>query len=72
VGVLVNVENHAIRLVMTFVLSLVGSVTYYFVVRFLLGMSIDTNWLAELYKAIGNSLIALVLFPILDRTKIRD
>jgi rod shape-determining protein MreD len=72
VGVLVNVENHAIRLVMTFVLSLVGSVTYYFVVRFLLGMGIDTNWLAELYKAIGNSLIALVLFPILDRTKIRD
>jgi hypothetical protein len=35
-------------------------------------MGIDTNWLAELYKAIGNSLIALVLFPILDRTKIRD
>ena len=53
VGVLVNVENHAIRLVLTFVLSLVGSATYFFVVRFLLGMSIDSNWLAELYKAIG-------------------
>ena len=39
VGVLVNVENHAIRLVMTFVLSLVGSATYFFVVRFLLGMT---------------------------------
>jgi hypothetical protein len=25
-----------------------------------------------LYKAIGNSLIALVLFPLLDRTKVRD
>jgi len=25
-----------------------------------------------LYKAIGNSVIALVLFPLLDRTKIRD
>jgi rod shape-determining protein MreD len=72
VGVLVNVENHAIRLVLTFVLSLVGSATYFFVVRFLLGMSIDTNWLTELYKAVGNSVIALVLFPILDRTKIRD
>jgi hypothetical protein len=35
-------------------------------------MSIDTNWLMELYKALGNSLIALVLFPMLDRTKVRD
>src|SRR5215469_4871851 len=72
VGILVNVENYAIRLIMTFVLSLVGSATYFFVVRFLLGLAIDTNWLAELYKAIGNSLIALVVFPLLDRTKIRD
>ena len=71
-GVLVNVESHAIRLVMTFLLSLVGSATYFFVVRFLLGLAIDTNWLMELYKALGNSLIALVLFPILDRLKIRD
>jgi rod shape-determining protein MreD len=72
IGILVNVENHAVRLFMTFVLSLVGSATYYFVVRFLLGMSMDTNWMAELYKAVGNSVIALVLFPVLDRTKIRD
>ena len=35
-------------------------------------MAIETNWLTELYKAFGNSLIALVLFPLLDRTKIRD
>jgi rod shape-determining protein MreD len=72
IGILVNVENHAVRLIMTFVLSLVGSATYLFVVRFLLGMSGGTNWMAELYKAIGNSVIALVLFPLLDRTKIRD
>jgi rod shape-determining protein MreD len=72
IGILVNVENHAIRLIMTFVLSLVGSATYFFVVRFLLGQAVDTNWPAELYKAIGNSVIALVLFPILDTMKIRD
>lgn len=72
VGILVNVENHAIRLIMTFVLSLVGSATYFFVVRFLLGQAIDTSWLTELYKAIGNSVIALVLFPVLDTMKIRD
>ena len=72
IGILVNVENHAVRLFLTFVLSLVGSATYFFVVRFLLGISVDTNWISELYKALGNSLIALVLFPVLDRTKIRD
>lgn len=72
VGILVNVENHAIRLLMTFILSLVGSATYAFVMRFLLGLTWDTNWLMELYKAVGNSLIALVLFPMLDRAKIID
>jgi rod shape-determining protein MreD len=72
IGILVNVENHAIRLILTFFLSLVGSAAYFFVVRFLLGLSIDTNWLTELYKALGNSLLALVLFPLLDRTKVRD
>ena len=72
VGILVNVENHAMRLFLTFALSLVGSATYFFVMRFLLGLSLDTNWPLELYKALGNSLIALVLFPLLDRMKIRD
>lgn len=72
IGILVNVENFLVRVIMTFLLSLVGSATYFFVVRFLLGLSIDTNWPTELYKAIGNSVIALVIFPILDRAKIRD
>lgn len=72
IGILVNVENFVVRLIMTFLLSLVGSATYFFVVRFLLGLSIDTNWPTELYKAIGNSVIAMVIFPILDRAKIRD
>jgi rod shape-determining protein MreD len=72
IGILVNVENFVVRVIMTFLLSLVGSVTYFFVLRFLLGLGTETNWLTELYKAIGNSLIALVVFPMLDRAKIRD
>jgi rod shape-determining protein MreD len=72
IGILVNVENFVVRVIMTFVLSLVGSATYFFVVRFLLGLNIETNWLTELYKALGNSVVALVVFPMLDRAKIRD
>jgi rod shape-determining protein MreD len=71
-GVRVEVDNHAIRLVFNFVLSLVSSVIYLFVTRFLLGLEIEWSWLTELFRAVGNSVIALVLFPLLDRLQIRE
>jgi len=33
---------------------------------------LEWRWQTELFRAIGNSLIALVLFPLLDRLQIRD
>jgi rod shape-determining protein MreD len=71
-GVRVEVDNHAIRLVFTLVLSLVSSAIYLFVTRFLLGLEIEWSWLTELFRAMGNSVIALVLFPVLDRLQIRE
>jgi rod shape-determining protein MreD len=71
-GVRVEVDNHAIRLVFTLVLSLVSSAIYLFVTRFLLGLEIEWSWLTELFRALGNSVIALVLFPLLDRLQIRE
>ncbi|MGA9060915.1 MAG: rod shape-determining protein MreD [Terracidiphilus sp.] len=72
VGIRIDVENHIIRLLLTFALSLFSSAIYLFVTRFLLGLAIDWSWLTELLRAVGNSLIALVLFPLLDRLQIRD
>jgi rod shape-determining protein MreD len=72
VGVRIDVENHTIRLALNFLLSLLCSGIYLFVYRFLLGLDFDWNWFDELMKAVGNSVIALILFPILDRTQIRD
>lgn len=72
VGVRIDVENHTIRLALNFLLSLLCSGIYLFVYRFLLGLDFDWRWLDELLKAVGNSLIALVLFPLLDRTQMRD
>jgi rod shape-determining protein MreD len=72
VGALIDTDAYPIRLLLTFFLSLIGSATYFFVFHFLLGLSLESNWMVELYKAIGNSLIAVVAFPLLDRTKIRD
>lgn len=71
-GLLIDVESFVIRLLLTFLLSLLGSATYFFTNRFLLGLSLDTNWFTELYKAVGNSVIALIVFPLLDRARVRD
>ena len=72
VGVRIDVENHTIRLMLTFLLSLLSSAIYVFIYRVLLGLDLEWSWLAELMKAVGNSLIALVLFPLLDRPQIKD
>ena len=72
VGSRIDVENFTIRLLFVFVLSLVASGVYVFVDRVLLGLDLEWNWYTELFKAVGNSLIAMVLFPLLDRLQIKD
>jgi rod shape-determining protein MreD len=72
VGIRIDVENHAIRVMLNFVLSLLSSALYLFVTRFLLGLALDWSWLTELFRAVGNALIALVMFPLLDRLQTRD
>ncbi len=72
VGVRIDVENHTIRVALTFLLSLLSGAIYLFVSRFLLGLEFQWNWLGEIFKAIGNSVIVLLLFPLLDRLQIRD
>lgn len=72
VGVRIDVENHTIRVLLNFMLSLLCSGIYVFIYRVLLGLELEWNWLTELMKAVGNSAIAVVLFPILDRLQVRD
>lgn len=72
VGIRIDVENNAIRVMVNFVLSLLCSAIYLFIYHVLLGMNIEWSWLTELLKAVGNSVIALVMFPLLDRFQIRD
>jgi rod shape-determining protein MreD len=72
VGVRLDVENFTIRLLLNFLLSLLSSAIYLFVYRVLLGVELEWSWLLQLYIAIGNSLIALVLFPVLDRFQMHD
>jgi rod shape-determining protein MreD len=72
VGVRIDVEDHTIRLILTFLLSLLSSTIYFFIYRFLLGLDLQWNWLEELVKSVANTLIALVLFHLLDRLQIKD
>lgn len=72
VGIRIDVQNHTIRLLLTFVLSLLSGILYVFIYRVLLGLKLDWSWFRELLKAVANSLIALVLFPVLDRLQSRD
>lgn len=72
VGIRIDVENFTIRLILNFLLSLLASAIYVFVYRILLGLDLQWTWFTEFFKAIGNSVIALVLFPALDRLQIRD
>jgi rod shape-determining protein MreD len=72
VGIRIDVENHTIRLGLNFMLSLLSSAIYVFVYRMLLGLTLEWSWIIEIIKAIDNSLIAMVLFPLLDRLQIRE
>jgi rod shape-determining protein MreD len=72
VGARINVDNFAIRMMMTFLLSLLSSAIYVIIYRVLLGMDQEWRVLEVLMTAIGSSLAAMVLFPLLDRTQIRD
>jgi rod shape-determining protein MreD len=72
VGIRIDVENHAVRLLLNFALSLLSSVIYFFTYRGLLGLTLEWSWLTELMRAVGNSLIAVVLFPVLDRLQMRE
>ncbi len=72
VGVRIDVDNIAIRVMLNFVLSLVSSAIYLFVARFLLGLEFEWRWLVQILMALDNAAIALVLFPLLDRLQVRE
>jgi rod shape-determining protein MreD len=72
VGIRINVENYTIRLILTFVLSLLSGAICVFIYRALLGLDYEWRWLTELLIAIGNALAALLLFPLLDRLQVKD
>ncbi len=72
IGIRIVVENNVIRMVLNFLFTLLSSLIVIFITQILLGLDMHWNWLGEVLRAAGNAAIGLVLFPILDRTQMRD
>lgn len=72
VGIRIDVQNSVVRVGLNFSLTILCSAIYLFVYRGMLGLEMEWNWPNTLFQAVGNSIIALVLFPSLDRFQVRD
>lgn len=72
VGIRIDVENHLVRVMLNFALTLLCNAVYLFIYRGMLGLQLEWSWLSALLQAVGNSVIALIFFPIMDRFQTRD
>lgn len=72
VGIRIDVQNYLVRVMLNFVLTVLCSAVYLFIYRGMLGLEREWSWLTTLLQAVGNSVIALVVFPIIDRFQVRD
>jgi rod shape-determining protein MreD len=72
VGIRIDVENNTIRMSLNFLLSLLSSAIHVFINRILLGLNLEWSWYTVLFTAVVNSLIAVALFPVLDRLQVHD
>lgn len=73
VGFAVDMENVLNRVLLNFFASLVQSGLYYLIARRLLGdLTVHLQLIHELLRAVLNTVVALPLFYLLDRFKLRE
>jgi rod shape-determining protein MreD len=71
-GKKLDVENHGTRLLFIFVFFWLHSFSYWIITRQMLGTNLTWNWLHELLRAGVNTVVGVILFALLDRTRRRD
>jgi rod shape-determining protein MreD len=72
IGLQVDVENITTRVLMNFGFSTLQSGLLFLIHHYMLGCPGRILWWHELYRAIFNTLIAIPIFLLLDRTKRRE
>jgi rod shape-determining protein MreD len=68
-GVRVDTDNHGTRLLLTFSFTLAQTVILWLLQRHMLGEPVAWHGFHELVRAAVNSLLAVVLFALLDLTR---
>lgn len=71
-GVRLDVENHGTRLILNFLFTLLSSALYVVILQHLLGLGFTWSWVYELIKAVVNAAVAVILFALLDRTRLNE
>jgi rod shape-determining protein MreD len=71
-GVRIDTENLGTRLVLTFVFVLLNDAIDWVLVRHLLAEPLPWGWLYQLMRAAINTMVAIIVFALLDRLKSRE
>lgn len=71
-GVRIDTESVGTRLVLTFLFVLLNNAIDWVLVRHLLAQPMPWGWLYQMLRAAINTLVAIVLFALLDRLKSRE
>jgi rod shape-determining protein MreD len=70
-GVKLDVENAGARLLVTIGFYVVHEIVYFMVARGMVGLTLQWSWPHELWSALANALLGVLLFAVLDRFKQR-
>jgi len=71
-GVRIDVENPGSRFIMTFAFCVVHRIIYMIIERGLVGGNEPWMWAHTLLSSVANALLAVALFAVLDRFKLRS
>jgi len=70
-GIKLDVENAGARFLLTLFFYVIHLIVYFGVKRYLVGWSADWSWQHQLGSAFANAFLAVFLYAVLDRLKLR-
>jgi rod shape-determining protein MreD len=72
IGMKIDVDNPITRMLMIFTFTVLDRFLYLIIVRHLIAEPLAWSWLHQLLRAAVNVILGVVLFAVLDRTRLRD
>jgi rod shape-determining protein MreD len=72
IGMKIDVDNPITRTLMIFTFTVMDRFLYLIIVRHLIAEPLAWSWLHQLLRAAVNVILGVVLFAVLDRTRLRD